>query len=137
MKNFVLLMLCFALLILMVSCIPEPDDPHKTASTTAIVDIMTTNNELATATREAPVYTETACPVDVISKEEAISIARKYWENHNIDENGYLVEAGNDSLAPYSVYVVLIKRYIDDHWSAFDEIWIDKNTGDIIAPYEN
>lgn len=71
-----------------------------------------------------------------ISRYDAITIAKNYWEIFDIEENGYRVEHAENSSAPDSVYVIVIRRYVIDHYSAFDEIWVDKNTGDPIIPYE-
>jgi len=70
-----------------------------------------------------------------ISRYEAITIAENYWESFNIEENGYRVEHAANRGAPDSVYVMVIKKYVIDHYSTFDEIWIDKNTGEAIIPY--
>lgn len=70
-----------------------------------------------------------------ISEEKALEIASTYWERYDIEENGYHLEIGTNKSAPSSVYVVLILRFVIDHYSTFDEIWIDKNTGDAIIPY--
>ena len=69
------------------------------------------------------------------SRYEAINIAKEYWKDFNIKENGYRVEHGYNSWAPDSVYVLVIQRYVIDHYSTFDEIWIDKNTGETIIPH--
>jgi hypothetical protein len=70
-----------------------------------------------------------------ISRSEAITLAENYWENFNIEENKYIIGIGNNSWAPSSVYVILLKHFVVDHYSTIDEIWIDKNTGDAIIPY--
>ena len=70
-----------------------------------------------------------------ISRYEAITIAEDYWERFDIETNGYHVEHGYNSWAPDSVYVLVIRKYVIDHYSTFDEIWIDKNTGETIIPY--
>ncbi len=70
-----------------------------------------------------------------ISYAEALALAREYWEHLDIEENGYIVERGTNSSATSSVYVFVIRRYVMDHYSTFDEIWIDKNTGEAIVPY--
>ena len=71
-----------------------------------------------------------------ISEDEAIALAKKYWEGFDIEENGYQVEIGYNKAAPVSVHVVIIRYYVIDHYSTFDEIWIDKNTGEAIVPYD-
>ena len=70
-----------------------------------------------------------------ISRYEAINIAEEYWKDFNIKENGYNVEHEYNSWAPDSVYVLVIRRYVIDHYSTLDEIWIDKNTGETIIPH--
>ena len=70
-----------------------------------------------------------------ISHSEAVAIARNYWARFDIEENGYIVERGTNGDAPSSVYVFVIRRYVIDHYSTFDEIWVDKNTGETIIPY--
>ncbi len=70
-----------------------------------------------------------------ISRAEALALAKEYWEHFYIEENGYIVERGTTDIAPSSVYVFVICRYVIDHYSTFDEIWIDKNTGEAIVPY--
>jgi len=71
-----------------------------------------------------------------ISRYEAITIAENYWEDFDIKENGYRVELAVNANAPDSVYVMVIKRLVIDHYSTFDEIWIDKTSGEAIIPYE-
>lgn len=78
----------------------------------------------------------TAPTYENISSEKAIEIAKKYWEAFNIEENGYRVEHAFNSWASDSVYVIVIKRFVIDHYSTFDEIWIDKTTGATIIPYD-
>jgi len=70
-----------------------------------------------------------------ISHMEAIAIAEDYWEEFDIKENGYIVEHAVNSWAPDSVYVMVIRRYVMNHYSTFDEIWIDKTTGETILPF--
>jgi len=71
-----------------------------------------------------------------ISRYEAITIAENYWKNFDIKENGYRVEHAFNANAPDSVYVMVIKRFVIDHYSTFDEIWIDKTSGEAIIPYD-
>ena len=74
--------------------------------------------------------------IDNISREEAVRIAREYWKDFKIEENGYRVEYAVNSRAPSSVHVIVIKWLVlEDHYSTFDEIWVDKNTGETIIPY--
>ena len=75
-----------------------------------------------------------------ISKAEAIQLAKDYWERFDIEENGYMVAIAQNSWAPSSVYVLVIKWRVYDHdstfhYSTFDEIWIDKTTGEAIIPF--
>ena len=73
--------------------------------------------------------------INKISWSDAIRLAKDYWKNFNIEENGYIVEVGVNDWAPSSVYVFIIRRYVIDHYSTFDEIWIDKTSGEAIIPY--
>ena len=73
--------------------------------------------------------------INKISLFEAITLAKNYWESFNIEENGYIIDIGNTSWAPSSVYVILLKHFVVDHYSTIDEIWIDKNSGETIVPY--
>ena len=70
-----------------------------------------------------------------ISYAEAIELAREYWDHFDIEENGYIVDRGTNNRAPSSVYIFVIRRHVIDHYSTFDEIWIDKTTGEAIVPY--
>ena len=46
------------------------------------------------------------------------------------------MERGINPLAPASVYVIVIRWLVmDSHYSTFDEIWIDMDTGEVIIPY--
>ena len=75
-----------------------------------------------------------------ISVDEALEIAKKYWEDHNIEENGYLVSEAVSNDAPDTVYVFVMKHRveIDDHvhYSTIDEVWVDKITGEAMPPYD-
>ena len=72
-----------------------------------------------------------------ISPQEAIEIAKKYWESLEIEKNKYIVCQVEGYNAPFSVYVIVIKWLVmDHHYSTIDEIWIDKYTGETIIPYD-
>ncbi len=73
--------------------------------------------------------------INKISGYKALTLAKEYWEDFDIEENGYIVERGTNGRAPSSVYVFVIRRYVIDHYSTFDEIWINKTTGEAIIPY--
>jgi len=70
-----------------------------------------------------------------ISRADAILLAKKYWEFYEIEKYGYVVTLSQNSWAPSSVYVLAIKWRVSNHYSTFDEIWIDKFTGEAIIPY--
>ena len=71
-----------------------------------------------------------------ISRVGAVLLAQEYWYPlGGEDKTGYIIGPGDNSLAPSHVYVVLMRRFVLDHWSTIDEIWIDKNTGEAIIPY--
>jgi len=74
--------------------------------------------------------------INQISHSEAITIAEEYWKDFDIEGNGYRIEHGYNSWAQGSVYVMVIQRYEVDHYSTFDEIWINKNTGETITPHK-
>ena len=70
-----------------------------------------------------------------ISRAAAVSLAQEYWASFYTEDKGNIIVPGDNSLAPSHVYVVLMRRFVSDHWSTIDEIWIDKNTGEAIIPY--
>ena len=70
-----------------------------------------------------------------ISRSEAVTLAEKYWEHFDIEKNEYRVEIGTNNRAPSLVYVLIIRRLVIDHYSTFDEIWIDRTTGEAIIPF--
>ena len=70
-----------------------------------------------------------------VSASQAYELAKLYWADFEIEKNGYLVDHGANDQAPLSVYVLLLRRFVDDHYSTIDEIWIDVNTGDAIVPF--
>ena len=81
-------------------------------------------------------YSQLEAPwINKISRSDATRLAKEYWKNFNIEDNGYIVEVGVNDWAPSSVYVFIIRRYVVDHYSTFDEIWIDKTSGEAIIPY--
>lgn len=70
-----------------------------------------------------------------ISRVGAVLLAQEYWASFYTEDKGNIIVPGDNSLAPSHVYVVLMRRFVLDHWSTIDEIWIDKNTGEAIIPY--
>ena len=72
-----------------------------------------------------------------ISYSEGLALAEKYWEDLDIEENHYVVSYSHYQDTPETVYVFTISWRIDNHYSIFDEIWIDVNTGETIIPSEN
>ena len=72
-----------------------------------------------------------------ISYSEGLALAEKYWEDLDIEENQYVVSYSHYLDTPETVYVFTISWRIDNHYSIFDEIWIDVNTGETIIPYGN
>ena len=72
---------------------------------------------------------------EMVSKTEALAIAKDYWKDFEIEKNGYIVAIAYNRRAPESVYVAVIKQFVLDHYSTFDEIWIDKITGETIIPH--
>ena len=72
-----------------------------------------------------------------ISYSEGLALAEKYWEDLDVEENHYIVSYSHYQDTPETVYVFNISWRIDNHYSIFDEIWIDVNTGETIIPYGN
>jgi hypothetical protein len=72
-----------------------------------------------------------------ISYGEGLALAEKYWEDLDIEENQYVVSYSHYLDTPERVHVFTISWRIDNHYSIFDEIWIDVNTGETIIPYGN
>ena len=84
--------------------------------------------EIAFSTFEAPWK-------NPVSADEAYQLAKLYWKNFEIEKNGYVVGRGVNDRAPLDVYVFLIRRWVEGHYTTFDEIWIDVNTGEAIVPF--
>ena len=74
-----------------------------------------------------------------ITAEEALEIAKEYWKNYDIEENGYLVAEAVNKSAPDTVYVFVMKHRVEmgesSHYSTIDEVWVDKLTGEAMPPY--
>ena len=74
-----------------------------------------------------------------ITSEEALEIAKEYWKNYDIEENGYLVAEAVNKSAPDTVYVFVMKHRVEmgesSHYSTIDEVWVDKLTGEAMPPY--
>ena len=70
-----------------------------------------------------------------LSLEEAQKVAENYWSRYEIEKNGYIVVNVQSDRAPSHLYVFVIKWFVIDHYSTFDEIWINPYTGEAIIPY--
>lgn len=70
-----------------------------------------------------------------ISHAEALRIAEAHWSQWSSQE-GYRVEQGVNPRAPAHVYVMLIRRWVMDHYTTIDEIWVDQTTGECLIPQE-
>lgn len=70
-----------------------------------------------------------------VSSGEAYQLAKLYWKDFEIGANGYVVDRGVNDRAPLDVYVFLLRGWVEGHYTTFDEIWIDVNTGEVIIPY--
>ncbi|MBQ8212508.1 MAG: hypothetical protein IJZ80_00735 [Clostridia bacterium] len=93
--------------------------------------------QCAAATKEQAGLTFIPLFSNIISEEQAIEIATKYWERYNIKENGYIVVNAYNRTPYSSLHVVVIRWLVENHhYSTFDEIWIDATTGDTIVPYD-
>ncbi len=75
-----------------------------------------------------------------ITPEEALNLAKLYWDRYDIEKNKHIVTEGVNDSAPETVYVFIIKRLVDmgddsTHYSTFNEIWIDKYAGEAVIPH--
>jgi len=72
-----------------------------------------------------------------VSVEEAIEIAKNDCEYIDFANEGdkYRVEHDADADAPDHIYVIVVKKYVADHYSFYTLYWVDKNTGEIVTPY--
>ncbi|MBQ2999827.1 MAG: hypothetical protein IJD64_05135 [Clostridia bacterium] len=72
-----------------------------------------------------------------IPVEEAIEIAKndcEYMDFEN-EENEYRVRHTVNVPSPEHIYVIVIEKYVVDHYSYSTERWVDKYTGEIVVPY--
>lgn len=72
-----------------------------------------------------------------LSLEESQKVAENYWSRYEIEKNGYIVQEGWNDWAPSHLYVFVIRWFVIDHYSTFDEIWINPYTGEAIVPYSS
>lgn len=74
-----------------------------------------------------------------ITSEGALEIAKEYWKNYDIEENGYLVAEAVNKNAPEGVYVFVMKHLVEigesSHYSTIDEVWVNKLTGEATPPF--
>ena len=72
-----------------------------------------------------------------VSIEEAMEIVKNDCDHINFDheENEYRVAQGVNATAPDHYYVIVVQKYVIDHYSVYIEKWVDKNTGEITDPY--
>ena len=76
--------------------------------------------------------------VNPITSDEAITLAKLYWDRYEIEKNQYWVVDSHNDWADDSVHVITIRGLVmDHHYSTFDEIWIDKYTGKAIIPFKS
>ena len=73
----------------------------------------------------------------VLSVEEAIEIAKNDCDYIDFDneESKYRFECAPDDASPDHIYVIVIEKYVVDHYSYTTEKWIDKYTGEIVSSY--
>ena len=124
MKKLIALLLSFIMILPLFSCGVDPNQNPPASS----------DNEDTAQTQVESTSLETSEQPE-ISTDEAIAIAKRYWQKFNIEENGYIVVPVQNELAPSSVYVIVLKWLVVDHYSTIDEIWVDKNTGEAIIPF--
>jgi len=70
----------------------------------------------------------------------ALKIAKRYWKEMGVFENGYLIVEAVNKDAPESAYVFALKHLVvvenSTHYSTVDEVWVDKISGDVRSPYD-
>ena len=75
-----------------------------------------------------------------LSSDEALKIAKEYWKNHNVAENGYLIAEAVNKKAPENFYVFVLKHRIQiedsSYYSTIDEVWVDRFTGEAMPPFD-
>lgn len=73
----------------------------------------------------------------VVTVEQAIEIAKNDCDYIDFDHEGneYCALHDTQATAPDHIYVIVIQKYMVDHYSDYTVRWVDKNTGEIIAPY--
>ena len=73
----------------------------------------------------------------VVTVEQAIEIAKNDCDyiDFDLEENEYCALHDTQATAPDHIYVIVIQKYMVDHYSDYTVRWVDKNTGEIIAPY--
>ena len=130
MKKIITFLLCLNIVLSAAACakVDRPDNIN--------------DSSLPSISESEPIESESE-PTDnsEISTEEALDIAKEYWGKFEIEKNGHMVyEIVRDS-APDSVYVFVIKHLVDMgdesiYYSTFDEVWVDKITGEATPPYD-
>ncbi len=70
-----------------------------------------------------------------ISEEEAMEIAKEFWDWEPYEENGELVSHKSTTIVCDSdkyegYYTMYLNWWVDNHWSAIDYLYIDKITGE-------
>lgn len=72
-----------------------------------------------------------------VSVEEAMEMVKKHYDHIDFDseESEYRIEQGVNATAPDHFYVILIQKYVIDHYSVHGEKWVDKSTGEIMDPF--
>jgi len=68
------------------------------------------------------------------TKEEAMEIAKEFWDWEPYRENGELVTQKSTTITPgqdknESFYTMYLRWWVDDHWSTIDYLYINKITG--------
>jgi hypothetical protein len=69
-----------------------------------------------------------------VSPAQALEIAKDYWKELDPVGNDYIIARSINSSTSLYEYVFVIRRWVEDHYSVFDEIWIDVNTGTVTSP---
>ncbi len=82
---------------------------------------------------------------EIISEEKAKELASAYWDIRDGDRDPdtgfkFRIECQKAAVTSRgeSVYVILLRWHVAtiDHWSTVDTVWVNRETGEVVIPYE-
>lgn len=121
MKKFLLLIMC----VFMVSVVSGCDEQKANTNTNSSSNADSPNEISSDNTENSNLLTE----------DEALELAKEYWEWEEYTENGELVNYKSTQIFPHGelvsgYYNFTLKWWVDDHWSTIDEVNVNKETGE-------